>query len=138
MAGLLCAPVLAASAQNGQTPDECYRFAFGSWNPPLKTVANRYNPGTDPTSGAAPGTPRDWAARAPTTPPAGSAKADSVLLLFPSWWPSGVSIDWKDTRGDTLVGVAHALVADGRVEPPVTSVRGIRIPCEPARPDRTP
>jgi hypothetical protein len=56
-----------------------------------------------------------------------------VLLLFPAWWPVGVSIEWTEQHGDTLVGIARALVADGRVKNPVSIVRAMRVPC--ARPE---
>jgi hypothetical protein len=109
-------------------PDECFRFAFGAWDPPLKTVASTYNPGYDPTTSAPAGSPRDWAARLPNGK-ATDTQPDSVLLLFPAWWPAGVSIEWRGQRGDTLVGRAVALVADGRVKNPVTAVKGMHVAC---------
>ena len=112
-------------------PDECFGFSFGAWNPPLRSAASKYSPGYDPTSSAPAGAARDWATRVPTGRPM-DTPADSVLLLFPGWWPAGVVIEWTAQRGDTLVGVARALVADGRLPNPVTSVRAMRVPC--ARP----
>jgi hypothetical protein len=109
-------------------PDECYGFKFGGWEPPLKSVASTYNPGYDPKTSAPPGAPRDWAARV-ATGRSSTVAPDSVLLLFPAWWPAGVSIDWLEQRGDTLLGRAVALVADGRVKNPVSSVRGVRVAC---------
>lgn len=108
-------------------PDECYGFKFGSWDPPLKSVASTYNPGYDPVSSAPAGSPRDWAARIPNGK--SETAPDSVLLLFPAWWPAGVAIEWTEQRGDTLVGKARALVADGRVKNPLTSVRGMHVAC---------
>ncbi|MFL5612920.1 MAG: hypothetical protein ACJ796_04590 [Gemmatimonadaceae bacterium] len=110
------------------TPDECYGFKFGGWSPPLKSVASTYNPGYDPTTSAPAGSPRDWAARV-ATGRASAVAPDSVLLLFPAWWPAGVSIEWLEQRGDTLLGRAVALVADGRVKNPVSTVRGVRVAC---------
>lgn len=125
-AALAAAPALAAQ-DTTRAPDECFRFSFGAWDPPLKKVANPYNPGRDPTAAAgASGAPRAWAAM---TPSGTTASADSVLILFPAWWPSGVTIAWTGARGDTLAGMAHALVADGRLKSPVAAVRGLRIPC---------
>lgn len=126
---LFLAPSIAF-AQTTQTPDECFGFRFGAWDPPLKSVASQYNPGYDPTASAPAGAPRDWAARLPSGPP--ESAADSVLLLFPAWWPTGVSIAWTEHRGDTLVGRATALVADGRIKNPVAVVRGSRVRCAPA------
>ena len=122
---VFAAPLAAQTA--AREPDECFGFSFGAWDPPLKTVANHWNPGDDPTPASSQGALRGWAARAPS----GREPGDSTLILFPSWWPSGVSIELKSTRGDTLVGVAHALVADGRLRVPSTNVRGRRIPCGP-------
>ena len=121
--------VLAAQASPPRmpAPDECFGFKFGSWDPPLKSVASTYNPGYDPVSSAPAGSPRDWAARIPNGKP--ETAADSVLLLFPAWWPAGVSIEWTEQRGDTLIGKAHALVADGRIRNPVTAVRGVHVAC---------
>lgn len=120
-------------SQSAPAPDECYRFAFGAWDPPLNSVASTYNPGHDPTTSAPAGTPRDWASRI-SNGKATDTPSDSVLLLFPSWWPAGVSIDWQQQRGDTLLGRAVALVADGRVKNPVTTVRAMRVICRKPEP----
>ena len=132
------APTVRAQAGGASTPDECFGFAFGPWEPPLRTVASKANPGGDPTTGAPAGAPRDWAARVANGRNAADSVhdsgGDSVLVLFPGWWPSGVAINWTGTRGDTLLGTAHALVADGRVPSPVSSVRGLRVPCGRPRP----
>jgi hypothetical protein len=121
--------LLGAQAQPPRmpVPDECFGFKFGSWDPPLKSVASTYNPGYDPVSSAPAGSPRDWAVRIPNGKP--ETAADSVLLLFPGWWPAGVAIEWTEQRGDTLLGRARALVADGRVKNPVTAVRGMHVAC---------
>ena len=132
----LCLVVLLAGSASSlgaqATPTECFRFAFGNWQPSLKSVASTYNPGYDPTVSAPAGAPRDWAARIPNGRPS-DTPADSVLILFPAWWPVGVAIEWKEQHGDTLVGVARALVADGRLKNPETSVRAMHVPC--TRPD---
>lgn len=121
----LCVLAAPVAAQSAREPDECFGFSFGAWDPPLKTVANHWNPGNDPTAASSQGAPRAWAAREPS----GRESRDSTLILFPTWWPSGVSVEWTSTRGDTLIGVAHALVADGRLQVPSTSVKGLRIRC---------
>jgi hypothetical protein len=61
-----------------------------------------------------------------------------VLVLFPSWWPAGVTIEWRETRGDTLFGIARALVADGRIPNPVSTVQATRLPCDRPRPTARP
>ena len=131
---LLAAPGIVV-AQQTRTPDECFGFKFGTWEPPLKSVASSRNPGYDPTTSAPAGAQRDWAARVPNGRNTTSS-ADSVLMLFPAWWPVGVAIEWTEQRGDTLVGTAHALVADGRLKNPSTTVRGVRVPCAPREPPR--
>ena len=121
--------VLAPCVSGAQaTPNECYGFTFGAWDPPLKTVASAYSPGYDPTTSAPAGAPRDWAARVPNGRTSNSA-ADSVLMLFPAWWPVGVEIRWTSEHADTLLGGAIALVADGRQKNPVTTVRAVRVAC---------
>jgi hypothetical protein len=53
-------------------------------------------------------------------------------LLFPPWWPAGISVKFatKPTSpNDTIAGRAVALVADGRKRPPTTAVRLWRVPC---------
>lgn len=116
-----------------QIPAECFGFTFGRWEPSLKSASSVYSPGYDPTSSAPPGAPPSWAARTPTTDSSG-APADSVLLLFPSWWPAGVAIQWSAQHGDTLIGLARALVADGRLKNPESPVRALRVPCRPPSP----
>ena len=125
---LLAYGSLAAAAQVPAPPDECFGFSFGKWEPALKSASSTYSPGYDPTSSAPSGAPRSWAMRSPTSDSAG-APADSVLLLFPPWWPAGVAIHWTAQRGDTLFGAATAMVADGRVKNPVAAVRALRVPC---------
>ena len=132
---VLCALAASAGAQApapSLTPDECYRFAFGTWAPPLNPVSRKTSepstPDTSPparTSSPAP----DWAARLPTKVGATATAADSELVLFPGWWPAGIGITWTATRGDTLIGVARAFVADGRLRVPTSEARAIRIPC---------
>jgi hypothetical protein len=110
-------------------PDECFGFSFGKWEPSLRSTSSTYSPGYDPTGSAPAGAPRSWATRAPTSGGASAAPADSVLLLFPPWWPAGVAIQWTSQRGDTLIGIARALVADGRVKNPQSAVRALRVSC---------
>ena len=120
-----------------QTPDECFGFTFGKWEPSLRSASSTYSPGYDPTASAPAGSARSWAARTPANDSSG-APADSVLLLFPPWWPAGVAIKWTTQHGDTLLGLARALVADGRVKNPEASVRALHIPCRSSEPASRP
>lgn len=115
--GLARAQVAAAPVDENPV---CYRFAFGAWSPALDKVAA----GHDPRARGGPGAPngRDWAV---------SDFGDGVsLMLFPAWWPAGVSVRLPGRPpavGDTASGIATALVADGRRRPPTApiSVRGV-------------
>lgn len=128
---LACGASSVTAQVPSAAPDECFGFAFGTWDPPLKSASSTYSPGYDPTVSAPAGSPRSWAARAPMSDSSGAA-ADSVLLLFPPWWPAGVAIQWTAQRGDTLLGTATAMVADGRVKNPRTAVRALHVACRSA------
>ncbi|HEX6631788.1 MAG TPA: hypothetical protein VF048_11895, partial [Gemmatimonadaceae bacterium] len=104
---------------------ECLGFAFGGWTPPLDPAAAGHAP--FPPAATLPHAPggRDWAAT-------DAAARDTLLLLFPSWWPAGVSIRFAHaprTRRDTVRGTATALVADGRLRAPEAKVLGWLVPC---------
>src|SRR5579875_2377346 len=108
----------------------CLGFAFGSWAPPLDWHAARQQ-GTMDSSFVGHGAGgRGLAA-------GDEATTDSSLMLFPGWWPVGVSVALptrSPAAGDTVTGVATALVADGRVHNPTAKVRAWRVRCgEPNR-----
>ena len=137
-----CAP-RAAAAQTPADPrtpraEECWRFAFGQWTPPLDARASGHEStfGAQRPSGmtsgrAAPDPPpaRDFAARVP-------APGDSVLLLFPAWWPAGIELQFAPAPGDTLRGRAVAYVADARQQNPRAAAIAWRVSCAP--PPRAP
>ena len=125
----------AARAQEAAAPapDECWRFAFGAWTPPLDGPAaghDREFGAARPSgmvSGRAPAhapARRDWAARVPVS-------GDSALILFPAWWPAGVELKFDPSRShrDTLRGEAAAFVADGRARVPTPKAVAWRVPC---------
>jgi hypothetical protein len=122
---------LRAQAAPSSAPEECFGFSFGPWDPPLKSIA----PSASSAPAAVPATTsRDWAARLPTGRGANGTTSDSLLVLFPAWWPNGIGIEWSVGGGDTLSGVAHAFVSDGRVKSPESRVRAVRVPCQGNRP----
>ena len=122
-----CAPV--ARAQTSSPDDQaCLGFSFGPWNPPLDRHAAGHGdmPDSSLLQHAAPG--RDWASAAS----AGRGDPDSLLVLFPSWWPAGVAVDIPrrtPAPGDTVTGRATALIADGTRKAPISRIRAWRRPC---------
>ena len=103
----------------------CLGFAFGRWTPPLDWHAAKHQGVMDSSAvGHAPGG-RGWAAGDGEMP-------DSTLMLYPGWWPVGVTVALptrSPAAGDTVTGIATALVADGRVRNPTAKVRAWRVPC---------
>src|SRR5687768_5002529 len=85
----------------------CFGFRFGAWTPALDwRAAGHPRRDSTPAVAMAPAG-REWAA----TVSSGTA-SDSVLLLFPEWWPAGVKIEVPPTEtGDTVNARATALVA---------------------------
>ena len=126
--GGLFQPAIAqsASASTGSEPSQCFGFAFGSWTPALDWQMAGHGAPVD--SARVPRAPngRGWAAIDV------EHQSDSTLLLFPPWWPAGVSVKLTNrfaSPADTISGHAVALVADGRKRPPTSSVRLWQVPC---------
>lgn len=117
---LAAAHPVRAIAQDAPGPPPqagaCYGFTFGTWSPPLDS-ARRY---VDTSGSVRPGGIGD----ATTT-------RDSLLILFPPWWPVGIGVQFSSPLGsrDTLDGTAYAFVSDGRATSPRTTVRAWRKPC---------
>ena len=119
----------ATPAPDGGAPDAdapvCLGFAFGTWTPKLdwRAVGHERSPERVAQEGAPSG--RDWAA-----PP--GATGDSAMLLFPRWWPAGVTVALPTrtpAMGDTVVGRAVALVPRGDIAAPEARVRAWRVAC---------
>ena len=122
---LFAAPARAQDAPLPPRPDGddvCLGFAFGRWAPPLDwTLAGHGR--VDSTALQRSPTGRDWATAGTVT--------DTTLLLLPAWWPAGVWVTIPNTPapGDTILGRATALVADGRRTAPQAGVRAWRVAC---------
>lgn len=134
----LAAPAHARAQSGGGDDAEdavCFGFAFGAWSPPLDWRAAGHGDRIDTTHFVHAPEGRDWAAEA-------SSPRDTVLLLFPAWWPVGVEVAIPARRimlGDTVTGRATAFVGDGRLQPPVAKVRAWRVRCgSPASPPPIP
>jgi hypothetical protein len=114
----------AAPPSARDTSAVCLGFAFGSWSPPLDWRAAKHQGAPDSSwVGHAPGG-RGWAGD--------DGASDSTLMLYPGWWPVGVTVALPTrtpARGDTVTGIATALVADGRVHNPTAKVRAWRVTC---------
>jgi hypothetical protein len=121
------APAIRAQASAADEP-VCLGFSFGPWSPPLDWHAAGHGamPDSSLLQHAAPG--RDWA----SATSAGAGDPDSLLVLFPSWWPAGVAVDIPrraPAPGDTVSGRATALIADGTRKAPMSHIRAWRRPC---------
>lgn len=114
-----------ASGREREGDDDCLRFVFGQWTPPLDAKAAGH-PSFAPAESLpqAPGG-RGWAVSDSTT-------GDTQLLVYPSFWPAGVSVRFPRaprTPHDTVRGTATAFVADGRVRSPEAEVMAWLVPC---------
>ena len=104
---------------------DCYRFMFGEWTPPLDAKAAGHAP--FPPAESLPRAPegRGWAL-------SDSTAHDMQLMLYPSFWPAGVSVRFPHApraQSDTVRGMAIALVADGRVRSPEAEAMAWLVPC---------
>ena len=108
-------------------PEEsvCLGFAFGAFTPKLDWAKAGHRPIRSGSGAERAPDGRDWASDR-------ALPNDTTLYLFPSWWPVGVLVEVPSRRpapGDTLSGRATALVASGKITPPVAPVRIWRVPC---------
>ena len=127
LVALMPARVLHAQAAPAHDEESvCLGFSFGTWTPALDWRGAGH--GEMPSAGVLPHAPsgRDWATDA------GAGQADSLLILYPAWWPAGIRVDLPTRTpavGDTVTGKATAFVANGAVTPPVAKVRAWRVRC---------
>jgi hypothetical protein len=119
----------AARAQATVSADEaatCFGFSFGPWTPPLDWHASGHERTPDSISTPLASGGRGWAAE--LTHP----DQDGTMLLFPSWWPVGVKVALPSrvlAPGDTVEGLATALVGNGFVTPSRATVRAWLVRC---------
>lgn len=104
----------------------CLGFSFGRWTPALNWHEAGHTVAFDSASVPRTDGGLGWAVQ-PTTP------ADTVLMLFPPWWPAGVSVALPTrtpAQGDTIAGIAAALIPDDRGHrAPMSHVRAWRVRC---------
>jgi hypothetical protein len=111
-------------------PPVCLAFSFGPWTPPLDWRGAGHGAAPDTNGLARTPENRDWAVNG------AAGVEDSLLLLYPRWWPAGVAVTLPTRRpapGDTIAGRAVALVADGRRANPTSRVRAWAVSCSGAR-----
>lgn len=122
----------ASQSRPDRAGDECFRFVFGEWKPPLDAKPAGHSP--FPSAESLPRAPggRDWAV-------SDSARQDVELMLYPSFWPAGVVVRFPRAPrepSDSVRGRAMALVADGRVKSPEADALAWLVPCGGDRSDR--
>ncbi len=108
-----------SAAAELRPPPECFRFAFGAWDPPLDWT--RAGHGNFPTGVVQGAHGRANAAR---------TRKEEPMLLFPSFWPVGIVVRFETAaHADTLRGTATALQADASRPPPRARVVAVRVAC---------
>jgi hypothetical protein len=132
-AATLAALAGAARAQAAVSAAEaatCYGFSFGLWTPPLDWHASGHEGTRESIAVSLASGGRAWADEL-TNP-----DANGTMLLFPSWWPVGVSVALPAgalAAGDTVDGRATALVGNGYATPSRAAVRAWLVPCGASR-----
>ena len=130
--------VLLCGALQGpvQSPSStCWRFAFGSWAPPLdwaraghdgkaSDLANRVLRVRDSVFA------KDTNATRNSAMMWERSKLGWSVVLFPDWWPVGVKVDFDSVlaEGREMTGQAIALVADAGQPPSRARARAVRCP----------
>ena len=113
-------------APRDSEPPVCLGFSFGTWTPGLNWKGAGHGEMPDAKALQRAPSGRDWASDA------GAGLPDSLLILYPAWWPAGIRVDLPTRTpavGDTVVGKATAFVANGAVTPPTARVRAWRVGC---------
>jgi hypothetical protein len=108
----------------------CLRFKFGAWAPALDWKRSGHPSAPDSVQVPRSASGQAWAVGMTQSPTV--AAGDTSFVLYPGFWPAGVTISF-DPRAfasrDTVTGTARALVADGRQ--PSSTARAIvwRVSC---------
>ena len=130
-----------ATADTAAPVTGCYRLAFGTWTPTLdwRAAGHGWGPGsvrpkTDYPGGGGDASSRERAPAAGGPASWEASRSDSVLVLYPPWWPVGIVVHLAApllAPSDTVSGVATAFVADAGVASPTATVRAWRGRCRP-------
>jgi hypothetical protein len=130
---LLTARGASAQAAGDAPSSKCWRFAFGAWTPPLNWGGSGHD-----------GQASDLASRVQRVRDSVFAKDTNAVrnnamyweqtrtgwsvVLFPTWWPVGVKVDFDSVRADGMTGTAIALVADAGKEASRARASAVRCP----------
>ena len=114
---------------------KCWRFAFSSWTPPLDWEKSGHSGNADELARRVERI-RDSVFAKDTSAVRNNAmiwvraKAGWSVLLFPSWWPVGVKVDFDSVfnEGREMTGQALALVADAGSPPSRARARAVGCP----------
>jgi hypothetical protein len=122
----------ASGTATAQAPDAntCLRFAFGVWKPVLDWKAAGHPGSVDSVRVARAEGGQAWAAGIPST--TRTTPGDTLLMLYPAFWPVGVIVSFNPrafTARDTVAATAVALVGDALKANPVSAVKLWKVPC---------
>ena len=127
--------IAVAQEDSGAPSSKCWRFAFGAWTPPLDWEKSGHFGKADELAGRVERI-RDSVFAKDTTAVRNNAmiwvrgQEGWSVVLFPTWWPVGVKVDFDSVfnEGREMTGHAVALVADaGQVASRARS-RAVRCP----------
>ena len=130
------APIVdAQNDDQGAPSSKCWRFAFGAWAPPLDWEKSGHSGKADELSNRVQRI-RDSVFAKDTSAVRNTAmiwvrgKDGWSVVLFPTWWPVGVTVDFDSVfaEGREMTGQAHALVADAGQAPSRARARAVRCP----------
>ena len=135
--------LLVASARFAVAQDDsesapsskCWRFAFGAWTPPLDWEKSGHSGKADELANRVERI-RDSVFAKDTSAVRNNAmiwvrgKPGWSVVLFPTWWPVGVKVDFDSvfSEGREMTGQASALVADASSAPSRARARAVRCP----------
>ena len=125
----------AQGDDQGAPSSKCWRFAFGAWTPPLDWEKSGHYGKADDLSNRVQRI-RDSVFAKDTSAVRNNAmiwvrgKDGWSVVLFPSWWPVGVKVDFDSVfaEGREMTGQAAALVADAGQVASRARARAIRCP----------
>lgn len=131
---LVTGPTLL-DAQGVVPPDRdaepsCLRFRFGTWTPVLDWKRSGHPSAPDSVRLPRTASGQAWAVGASTT--SSAIAGDTTLVLYPGFWPAGVSISFDPrafVANDTVTGLARAFVADASQPTSTTRATLWRVPC---------